>query len=120
VKVVLCCFWRRAFCFGALKGAGLIENEEKRKVRTKACILLALVIIAMLIPIRHGKDDGGTVTYRAMLYSVTKWNALAVQDHRTGVKTGTTVHILFWDVYDDQQFVPDNIDTVLSPAGGDS
>ena len=93
-------------------------TQTDQKTRVKAWLLLISVLIAMLIPIRTAYKDGGTVRYRAMLYSVTKWNALAVESYRTGVKTGTQVHVLFWDVYNDVEFVPDNIETVLSPAQG--
>ena len=87
-----------------------------KKTRRKAWILLILVLVALLIPMRTQYKDGGTVRYKAMLYTVTKWHAAAVEDHRTGSKTGTTVRILRWDVYDNTEFVPDDINTVLSPA----
>ena len=87
-----------------------------KKTRIKAWILLAAVLLGLLIPIRHVYKDGKTVSYRAMLYSVTKWDSEAVENHRTGKKTGTQVKILVWDVYDTVTFVPDDIETTLSPA----
>ena len=62
-----------------------------KKTRTKAWILLIAVILAFLIPMRTQYKDGGTVRYKAMLYSVTKWHELAVENHRPGAKTGITV-----------------------------
>ena len=91
-----------------------------QKSRRKAWILLILVVIAMLIPMRIQYKDGGTVRYAAVAYSVVKRHELAVQEHRRGCLTGTQVRILFWEVYDDVEFVPDNIETTLSPAGESS
>ncbi len=90
-----------------------------KKTRTKAWILLAAVIIAMLIPMQSGYKDGGTVKYQAVLYSVTKWHELTIEDHRNGYTTGTTVRVLFWEVYRDVEFVPDDIETQLSPGTQD-
>lgn len=90
-----------------------------KKTRTKAWILLAAVIIAMLIPMRTQYKDGGTVVYRAILYSVTKQHSLAVSEHRKGCNIGTEVRILFWEVYSDVEFVPDDIETQLSPGTQD-
>ncbi len=87
-----------------------------KKTRIKAWILLISVIIAMLIPMRIQYKDGGTIDYKAMLYTVTKHHALTVEDYHTGYRTGTTVRILFWNVYENTEFVPDDINTVLSPA----
>ena len=97
----------------------MAERLDK-KSRRKAWILLILVIIAMLIPMRRQYKDGGTVRYDAVAYSVVKRHELAVQEHRRGVYIGTEVRILFWQVYDDVEFVPDNIETTLSPAGDDT
>ena len=95
-----------------------MAEKLDKKTRNKAWILLALVIIAMCIPMRTAYKDGGTVKYRAVLYSVTKRHSLAVSDHRRGYDIGTEVRVLFWEVYNDVTFVPDNIETTLSPAGG--
>ncbi|MCR5718349.1 MAG: hypothetical protein K6F80_04860 [Oscillospiraceae bacterium] len=93
-----------------------MRTQTDKKTRTKTVVFLILLLLMMLIPMRIQMKDGGTVDYKAMLYSVRKWHALTVEDHRTGVLTGTQVHILFWDVYNNVHFVPDNIETVLSPA----
>ena len=91
-----------------------------KKTRTKAWILLIAVLIAMLIPMRVQYQDGGTVLYRAVLYRVEKSHAAAVEEHRKGFLTAHEVRILFWQVYDDVVFVPDDIETTLSPAGGNA
>ncbi len=97
----------------------MAERLDK-KSRRKAWILLILVIIAMLIPMHRGYKDGGTEIYFAVLYHVARVHELAVQEHRSGYYIGTEVRILFWQVYDDVEFVPDNIETTLSPAGDDT
>jgi hypothetical protein len=89
-----------------------------KKTRKKAWILLILVLAAMLIPVRIQYKDGGTVRYRAILYRVEKAHALAVEEHRRGYHTGTRVYLLSFCVYNDVVFVPDDIHTTLSPAGG--
>ncbi len=84
--------------------------------RKKALILLILIFIAFLIPMKIQYKDGGTVEYRAILYSVQKNHALKTENYRTGYLIGTEVRILNFTVYDDSEFVPDNIEHVLSPA----
>ena len=91
-----------------------------KKTRTKAWILLIAVLLAMLIPMRVQYQDGGTVRYRAILYRVEKAHAAAVEEHRKGFLTGTRVYLLSLCVYDDVVFVPDDIETTLSPAGGNA
>mgnify|MGYP007070207109 CR=1 FL=1 len=93
-----------------------MAEKMDKKTRTKAWILLIAVIIAMLIPMRTQYKDGGTTVYRAVLYSVTKRHTLAVEDHRRGLRIGTEVRVLFWEVYNDVAFIPDDIETTLSPA----
>ena len=84
--------------------------------RKKALILLILIFIAFLIPMKIQYKDGGTVEYKAVLYSVTNLHQLTAQNYRTGTIQGTEIRILFWTVYDNSEFVPDNIEHVLSPA----
>ncbi|MBE6876036.1 MAG: hypothetical protein E7496_04810 [Ruminococcus sp.] len=73
-------------------------------------------MIAMLIPMKTQYKDGGTVEYKAVLYSVRKNHSLKTENYRTGCLIGTEVRILNLTVYDDSEFVPDNIEHVLSPA----
>ncbi|MBR1898540.1 MAG: hypothetical protein IJ825_06635 [Oscillospiraceae bacterium] len=87
-----------------------------KKTRRKAWILLIAVILAMLIPMRTQYKDGGTVTYQAVLYTVTKRHSLAQEDHRMGLRTGTEVRVLFWEVYNDVEFVPNEIEATMSPG----
>ncbi len=102
---------RRAFLFFEVVFLKLDEKSRK-----KALLLLIILMIAMLIPMKIQYKDGGTVAYKAVLYSVTNLHQLTTQNYRTGTIQGTEISILFWTVYDNSQFVPDNIEHVLSPA----
>lgn len=94
-----------------------MAQKLDKKTRIKAWILLAVVLIAMCIPMRQGLKDGGTIYYTAILYRVTMRHAETIEDHRSGLRTGTEVRVLFWEVYDDTVFIPDEIESVISPAG---
>lgn len=86
------------------------------KSRKKALLLLIIIIIAMLIPMKITHKDGGTVEYKALLYSVIQWHQIASQDYHTGIIQGTEIRILFSTVYHNAEFIPDHIEHVLSPA----
>ena len=49
----------------------------ERKLRTAAVITAALILILFLIPVKFTYKDGGTVQYKAALYTVVKWNRIA-------------------------------------------
>lgn len=86
------------------------------KMRKKAWILLILVLAAMLIPMKNQYRDGGTLEYKAIVYQVIKLNRMTTQDNRLGTLTGTKIRIFGFQVYDSVAFVPNNMDTILSPA----
>lgn len=80
----------------------------KTKVSAKIKIIAAAVIsAALLIPFPVGYKDGGTVEYNAVLWSVRKEHSIFWSEHETGYNIGTVVRILFWNVYDDVEFVPE-------------
>ena len=47
---------------------------SERKLRKAAVITAALILILFLIPVKFTYKDGGTVQYKAALYTVVKWN----------------------------------------------
>lgn len=49
----------------------------ERKLRKAAVITAALILILFLIPVKFTYKDGGTVQYKAALYTVVKWNRIA-------------------------------------------
>lgn len=74
----------------------------------KKYVLLLLALLVLLFPVPSHFKDGGTVTYRALLYTVTKKHALPGPEQPTkGYYIGTQVSILFFNVYDDVEFVPE-------------
>ena len=79
--------------------------------RKKIGIIAVLaVLIIMLIPIKSQYRDGGTVKYNAILYGITKHHAIYSERNspsgKVGYNIGTTVRILWFDVYDNVKFVP--------------
>lgn len=87
----------------------------KKKLR----IIIPVIIIALilLVPIPMHAKDGGTVAYNAVLYGITKrhsmWNEGGTLDGTFGYLTGTEIRILWFTVYDDVQFVPQETDYLL-------
>ena len=75
----------------------------KKKIKVISIIILLFI---MLIPIKMECDDGGTVVYSAILYGITKCHSMFTKDGVDGYNIGTEVRILFFDVYDDVEFVP--------------
>ena len=47
---------------------------SERKLRTAAVITAVFILILFLIPVKINYNDGGTVQYKAALYTVVKWN----------------------------------------------
>lgn len=75
----------------------------------KKKIAVIIILIIMLIPIKFGVKDGGTVVYKAVLYSVTKRHEMSGPPIQPtgGYYIGTEIKILFFEVYNDVGFVPD-------------
>ena len=78
--------------------------------RTKKRIIAATVIflVLLLIPVPMYYKDGGTVDYKAVLYSVRKEHSIAGTPGEEGFNIGTRIKLLGWEVYDDVKFVPIN------------
>lgn len=74
------------------------------KKRVKS-ILIALISAILFIPVPVWYKDGGTVKYSSITYSVTKQHSISSQG--IGYDVGTRIRILFWTVYDDVVFVPE-------------
>lgn len=71
-------------------------------------IIIWLIMVVLLIPTKEEYDDGGTVKYNAILWSVTKHHGITFDsDGNAGYNTGTTIRILCFDVYSSYpKFVP--------------
>lgn len=70
---------------------------KKKIVMIVIGILLAIIL---LVPIPCPIKDGGSVEYRAILYSVTSVHALAPPDYERDYYDGTVVTILGIEVFD--------------------
>ena len=77
-------------------------------MKKKAKIVIGLIVLALilLVPIPVYYKDGGTVSYNAVLYSVTKVHSITSRyaddgELEMGHKVGTRVRVLIFPVYDD-------------------
>ncbi|EHQ91674.1 hypothetical protein DesyoDRAFT_4726 [Desulfosporosinus youngiae DSM 17734] len=70
----------------------------KKKVIRIAIIIIALIL---MIPIPLSYKDGGTVKFRAVLYSITNYHALGEAD---GYDTGIEIKILGITIYENMTF----------------
>ena len=64
-------------------------------------VILIFLIAVLLIPIKYYYKDGGTVAYRAILYSVTNYHSISPEG---GYYTGIEVKILGKSIYDSTTF----------------
>lgn len=76
------------------------------KKRIFKIVCLVLVALILLVPIPMHYKDGGTVSYNAVLYSVTKVHSIISRyaddgELEMGHKVGTRVRVLIFPVYDD-------------------
>lgn len=81
-----------------------MRSKAKKIILTVSLILFLL----MLIPFPTYYKDGGTVTYNAVLYQVTKKHSITDRGGRRGYDIGTRVRVLFFEVYNDVEFVPES------------
>lgn len=74
----------------------------KRKI---LIVFLSIILFILLFPIRLRESDGGTVSYVAVLYSISHVNRLNVgtRGEKTTLTKGTIVKIAGQTVYDSTQ-----------------
>ncbi len=68
----------------------------------KKAIIIGVIILALLllVPIPMHLKDGGSVRYKAMLYTVTDLHRLSIQEDGTaGYEDGLIIEILGMEVY---------------------
>lgn len=80
----------------------------KKKILKIICWILVALVLLVPIPVHY--KDGGTVSYNAILYSVTKVHSLTARNGadgelEAGYEVGTRVRVLIFPVYDDVQKV---------------
>ncbi len=80
----------------------------KRKIKRTVITVLVILFVLMLIPIPLRLKDGGTVTYQAVLYSVSNVKRIGTE-HEYGCDyieyrdVGTVVKILGIEVFNNVQ-----------------
>lgn len=81
---------------------------QKEKTHIWFWIVLTLVVFALLIPSPFPieLDDGGTVIYRAALWSVEKQHRFWQESDNKGHMVGTVISVLSFELYNDVVFVP--------------
>ena len=72
-------------------------------------IVIVLILAALLIPIPNRYKDGGTVEYKALLYSYTKYHAMSINknengEYEEGFDVGTEIKFLWFSIYKDTHF----------------
>lgn len=80
------------------------------KKKTIIITVIVILLFVLLFPIKLMLKDGGTVEYKAILYTVTKRQTESIDPDdpsRIGLYIGTEIKILFWEVYNDVEFFPD-------------
>ena len=86
------------------------KADAKKKRRKIILIVCAVLLILMLIPIRYHAKDGGTVEWRAIIYSVYDMHADAGIEAETGKNlytVGTRIELLGFTVLDNTHDAPD-------------
>ena len=69
-------------------------------MKKKILIISLLLMLVFLIPIRFQYKDGGTIEYRALLYSVKNVHRINPDQHDDYIE-GTVVKVLGFEVYND-------------------
>ena len=75
-----------------------------RRIRFVLIFLVLVLLIPSPFPIEL--DDGGTVIYRAALWSVEKRHRLWQEGNTKGYMVGTVISFLPFELYNDVEFVP--------------
>ena len=74
--------------------------------------VIIIILLILIIPVPTFYKDGGTVEYNAILYGITKRHSLNIDENIQGYMTGTEVRILWFEVYNDVEFVSSEMDNV--------
>lgn len=79
----------------------------KNKKKVICAVVIAVLLALLLIPIPVTMNDGGSVTYAAVLYQVTDYHRLSTENGVEGFTEGFRVDILgFFTLFEKTWFVP--------------
>ena len=76
------------------------------KLKHTAIVISVISLLILLFPIRLQYRDGGTVEYKAILYSVIKKHSAADENGNPGFHIGTVVELFGLELYNQVHFVP--------------
>lgn len=81
---------------------------EKSTMKKKMVIIaIILVLLILLFPQKETLKDGGTIKYKAILYTITKRHTRAFNELLIdGYYIGTEIELFSFEIYDDVEFVP--------------
>ena len=83
----------------------MCERVESVMCRKRLFAIIGIIILLiLLVPVPLYFDDGGTVVYQAITYSVYNYRALWEEDGYYGVLIGTKVRVFSIIVFDNTQF----------------
>lgn len=88
-----------------------MANKNKKSRKAIWIILAVVAAVVLLLPVKLRYKDGGSVEYKALLYSVTKYHAIAGEFDADGnfveqYRVGTEVKLLGHTVFDNSRVVP--------------
>lgn len=77
--------------------------------------IVVFVMLVLLIPIRLQMKDGGSIQYKAVLYSVTKYHQITLKEGsedngivESGYRVGWRFEVLGLEIFNNVRFVSDN------------
>ena len=78
-------------------------------MKKKLKIIIPMIIaVILLMPVKECLKDGGTIKYNAVLWGVTKEHSMTRDSAgNDGFRIGIIVRILWFDVYEDLEFIPE-------------
>ena len=86
------------------------SGKPKKRISDKAKVVLiiaAALLVMGCVPFPYGIFGDAGSGYEAVLWSVSRINKPQMSDGAAGRTEGTRVRVLFFTVYDDVRFVPD-------------
>lgn len=83
----------------------LLKDGGYLKRKYAAIVIAAIMLLVLLFPVRIQYKDGGSVEYKAILYSVMKKHSCTDENGVPGFHVGTIVKLLGMELYNQVQFV---------------
>jgi len=83
-----------------------MKKRQFARNRKWLCVIIGIILFAILLfPMQiHALDDGGTVSYGAMIYTVTIVRSLWEEDGYDGLLVGTQIRVFNRIIFDNTRF----------------